>query len=73
MGSGTAQAAGILSTSGIKQVTSVGATASYAKLLEAVRKPLESNLSLDVATLVAIMSLPVGTPLKRLKVASQTI
>jgi hypothetical protein len=47
---------GILGTNGIKQVTNVGAIATYAKVLEGVRLLLESNLSLEVATRYAVMS-----------------
>jgi len=57
VGSGTPpEPQGILGTNGIKQVTGVSTISSYAKLLEGVRKLLESNLALDVATKYAIMS-----------------
>lgn len=46
---------GILGTSGINQVTSVGTLADYSKFITAVQKLLDSGVSLDVATKVAIM------------------
>jgi HK97 family phage major capsid protein len=57
VGSGVApEPQGILGTTGIGQVAGVGTITSYAKLLEGIRKLLEANVPLDVATRVAIMS-----------------
>ena len=47
---------GILGTTGVNQVTGVGTVTDYVEMLSAVRKLLESNVPLDVATRVAIMS-----------------
>ena len=57
IGSGTApQPQGILGTTGINQVTSVGTITDYAELLSGVRKLLDANIPLDIASENAIMS-----------------
>jgi HK97 family phage major capsid protein len=52
----TGEPNGILGTSGVNQVTSVGSVSDYSKVLEGIRKLLEANVPLDVATKYAIMS-----------------
>jgi HK97 family phage major capsid protein len=58
VGSGTPpEPQGILGTSGVGQVTGVGAIADYAEMLQGIRILLDvGNLPLDVATRVAVMS-----------------
>jgi HK97 family phage major capsid protein len=57
VGSGTPpEPKGILGTSGVNQVTSIGAMSSYAKIIEGVGKLLGKNISLADATRVMIMS-----------------
>ena len=57
IGSGTPpEPQGILGATGINQVTGVGSVADYAEILSGVRKLLDSNLTLEQAASVAIMS-----------------
>ena len=57
IGSGSApQPQGILGTSGINQVTSIGAVTDYAEMLTGLRKLLDSNVPLEIASANAIMS-----------------
>jgi len=57
VGSGSApEPHGILGTSGVNQVAAVGAVTDYSEMLSGVRKLLDSNVPLDIATANAIMS-----------------
>jgi HK97 family phage major capsid protein len=57
IGTGTPpEPAGILVTVGRGQVTGVGAIGDYAEMLQGVRMLLDSNMTLETATRVAVMS-----------------
>jgi HK97 family phage major capsid protein len=56
-GSGTPpEPHGILATSGVNQVTAIGAPTDYSKFLEGVKKLLESGVPLEIATANVIMN-----------------